>query len=143
MMNTTVDRKLPRLFRSVFAVLAPLAGVIAVTIATDQVFHSLGVYPPWGQPMPEPGDNLLALSYRIPFAVLSGYASARLAPRAPTSHVVALGLLTIGLTLGGTAAAEAKMGDLGPDWFWIALAATALPCTLLGARLAPTVRRGR
>jgi uncharacterized membrane protein YfcA len=133
---TIAGRRVPVALRSACAVLAALIGVAVVTTATDQLFHELQVFPPWGQPMHEAGDNLLALSYRILFGVLGGYLAARLAPRAPLAHAAALGLVSIVLTAAGTAAVKASMGDVGPDWYPIALAITALPCTLLGARLA-------
>jgi len=40
-----------RLGRSAVALLAGLVTVIALSLATDQLLHMLGVYPPWGEPM--------------------------------------------------------------------------------------------
>ena len=51
--------------RSIVAVVAGFLAVVALSLATDQLFHVLEVYPPWGQPMNDTGDNLLALSYRV------------------------------------------------------------------------------
>lgn len=134
--STIPNRRLPTPIASVLAVLGALIGLAVVTTLTDQLFHVLQVYPPWGQPMHDAGDNLLALTYRVLYGIVGGYAAARLAPRAPISHAVALGLLGVLLTVAGTAAAKASVGDLGPDWYPIALAVTALPCSLLGGRLA-------
>src|SRR5690606_23068168 len=55
--------------RSVGVVALAFFGNAIVTTITDQIFHVLDVYPPWGQPMHEPSLNALALSYRIVFAV--------------------------------------------------------------------------
>jgi hypothetical protein len=119
--------------RSVAAVfLGALAGA-ALSLGTDQVLHVLEVYPPWGQPMREPGLNLLALSYRLVYGVVGGWVIARLAPYAPMGHALAGGILgTVASAAGGVVATRM---DLGPAWFPIALAVTALPCTWLGAVL--------
>ena len=66
--------------RSVFAVVAAIVANAVLALGTDQVFHTLGVYPPWGQPMHDASLNLLALSYRIVFGVAAGYLVAKLAP---------------------------------------------------------------
>jgi hypothetical protein len=79
------------------------------------------------------GLNLLALSYRIVYTVLGGFITARLAPRAPMRHVMVLAL--IGLAAGIAGAIVATTQDLGPNWYPIAIAATAYPCTWLGGWL--------
>jgi hypothetical protein len=117
--------------RSVVAVMAGFVAVAGLSLATDQLFHVLEVYPPWGQPMYGTGLYLLALSYRIVYTVLGGFITARLAPRAPMRHVMVLGL--IGLAAGTAGAIVAiTRGDLGPNWYPIAIAVTAYPCTWLG-----------
>jgi hypothetical protein len=109
-----------RIWQSIGAILAALVANVVLSLAVDQFLHMVEVYPPWGVPMEETGDNLLALSYRIVFGVLSGYIAARLAPRAP-------------LSLLGLAAAM-QMG-LGPIWYPAALVIVALPCAWLGGKL--------
>jgi hypothetical protein len=122
-----------RLLRSTAAVLAGFVAVAVLSLGTDQVLHVLGVYPPWGQPMFEPGLNLLALSYRIVYTVLGGYVTARLAPHSPMRHVWVLA--GIGSLIGLAAAVATIPIHLGPAWYPIALALTALPCTWLGGAL--------
>jgi hypothetical protein len=123
--------------RSIVAVFAGFVAVAGLSLATDQLFHVLEVYPPWGQPMYETGLNALALSYRIAYTVLGGFITARLAPRAPMRHVTILAL--IGLVAGTAGAIVAiTQADLGPNWYPIALAATAYPCTWFGGRLGVT-----
>jgi hypothetical protein len=120
--------------RSVVAVVAGFFAVAGLSLATDQLFHVLDVYPPWGQPMFETGLNLLALSYRIVYTVVGGFITARLAPGEPMRHVMILGL--IGLAAGTAGAIVAiTQADLGPNWYPIAIAVTAYPCTWLGGRL--------
>jgi hypothetical protein len=123
--------------RSIVAVVAGFFAVAGLSLATDQVLHVLEVYPPWGQPMHETGLNLLALSYRIVYAVLGGFITARLAPRAAMRHVMILAL--IGLAAGTAGAIVAiTLADLGPRWYPIALAVTSYPCTWFGGRLGVT-----
>jgi hypothetical protein len=104
--------------------------VVVLSLGTDQVLHVLQVYPPWGQPMTDPGLNLLALSYRIVYTVIGSYITARLAPHSPMRHVWVLG--TIGLVVAVAGAIATIPMHLGPSWFPIALAVTALPCAWLG-----------
>jgi hypothetical protein len=119
--------------RSVVAVLAGIVLGAALSLGTDEILHLLKVYPPWGQPMPAPGENALALSYRIVYTVLSGYLTAALAPRNPLRHAVILGL--IGLVICTLAVIATLPLHLGPSWYPIILAVTALPCMWLGGIL--------
>ncbi len=118
------------LLRSAAAVFLGLVVIFVLSLATDQLLHKLEVYPPWGQPMYETGDNLLALSYRLVYAVVGCYIAALLAPRNPMAHALALGSIGIVLSLAG-AIVSIKM-DMGPAWYPIALVITALPCAWLG-----------
>ena len=129
-----------RRLRSTGAILAGFLTTAVLSLATDQLFHVLDVYPPWGQPMHEPALNAFALGYRILYSVLGGYITARLAPHSPVRHAVILGIIGFVVATGG-AIGTITQYDLGPDWYPIALALTALPCTWLGGRLYE--RRGR
>ena len=132
-MTTNASEPPRNLGRSTGAVLLGFVSVVVLSLATDQVFHWLDIYPPWGEPMRDPGDNLLALLYRCVYAVLGSYIAARLAPRNPMRHAVVLGL--IGLVVGTAGAVATIPMDLGPAWYPIALAVTALPCGWLGGLL--------
>jgi hypothetical protein len=120
--------------RSIVAVLAGFFSVAGLSLGTDQLLHTLDIYPPWGEPMYDTGLNALALSYRLVYTVLGGFITARLAPSSVMRHVNVLGL--IGL-LAGTAGAVTAIiaADLGPNWYPIAIAVTAYPLTWLGGRL--------
>lgn len=122
-----------RLWRSTAAVLLGFVAVVALSLGTDQVLHVLDVYPPWGQPMNDTSDNLLALAYRIDYAVVGSYVAARFAPRYPMRHALALGVAGFALSLCGAIAAIPM--NLGPSWYPIALVLTALPCAWLGGVL--------
>ncbi|MGH9778641.1 MAG: hypothetical protein ACRD5I_09540 [Candidatus Acidiferrales bacterium] len=123
----------PRLGRSIGAVLAGFFAIAVLSLGTDQVFHTLQVYPPWDQPMRDSGLLLLALAYRIVYAVAGCYLAARLAPRNPMRHALVLG--AIGLVLSTAGAVATIPMDLGPAWYPIALVLTALPCAWLGGAL--------
>ena len=130
---TLPDPQPRRLGRSTGAVLFGFLAVVVLSLCTDELLHVLRVYPPWGQPMPAPGDNLLALSYRIVYGVLGGHIAARFAPRNPMRHAVVLGI--VGLVVSTAGAIATIPMHLGPAWYPIALAVTALPCSWLGGLL--------
>ena len=128
-----------RIGRSALAVFAGLFTVVALSTATDAVFHALKVYPTHGEAMHDPGLNALALSYRLVFTVLGGLVCARLAPSRPLRHAFILGV--IGTAIGTAAVVATWNMGLGPRWYPIALAATGLPLTWLGGYL--RVRSGK
>ena len=129
---TTTARRRP-LGRSILAVFLGFITVVVLSLGTDEVFHLLRIYPPWNQPMNDPGLNLLALSYRIIYTILGSYITARLAPSSPMLHAWVLGV--IGFVIGTAGAIATIPMNLGPAWYPIAIAATALPCAWLGGRL--------
>lgn len=120
-----------RLARSTAAVAVGFIAVAALSLGVDEVLHVLGVYPQWKEPMYQPGLNLLALSYRMLFAVVGGYITARLAPHAPMRHVWILAIIGLVVSTAGAIAAI-TMANLGPNWYPIALAVSAVPTTWLG-----------
>jgi len=122
-----------RLWHSTGAVSLGFVAVFVLSLGTDQVLHVLEVYPPWGQPMFDTGLLLLALTYRIAYAVAGSYIAARFAPRNPMRHALALGAVGLAMSLAG-AIATIPM-ELGPSWYPVALVLTALPCAWLGGVL--------
>jgi hypothetical protein len=137
MISTYTKASRPRkgLARSVFAVLTGLVLNAALSLGADQVFHELAVYPPWGEPMRQTSDNVLALSYRIIFALLASYAAGRLAPFAPLKHALVLGGIALVLSAIG-AYVGVVMVDLGPAWYPLSLVVISLPCAWFGGVLA-------
>ena len=69
-----------RLGRSIAAIFLGFLAVVVLSLGADEVLHILRVYPPWGEPMYQPGLNLLALSYRAVFTLVGGYLTSLLAP---------------------------------------------------------------
>ena len=107
---------------------------MGLSLGADEVLHLLKVYPPWGEPMYQPGLNLLALSYRAVFTIVGGYLTARTAPHSPMRHVL-IGA-GIGLVIGvAGVVAAASIGGLGPLWYPVAVAVTGPPCTVLGGTI--------
>ena len=116
------------ILRSAGAVFAGLVTIFVLSLATDQIFHSLGIYPAWGQPMRDTSLLLLALGYRFIYDVFGCWLTARLAPKAPMGHALALGALGTLLSILGAI----EMWDFGPNWYPVVLAASALPSAWLG-----------
>jgi hypothetical protein len=131
---TFADAHPRNIWRSTLAVIAGFVAIFVLSLGTDQIFHSLGVYPPWGEPMRATSLNLLALAYRLVYDTFGCYLTARLAPRNPMRHALALG--GIGFVLSSLGAVGGIMQDLGPAWYPILLALSSLPSAWLGGVLA-------
>jgi hypothetical protein len=121
------------LWKSTGAILLGFVVVFALSLGTDQIFHSLGIYPPWGEVMQGTGLFVLALGYRLVYQILGGYLVARFAPRNPTRHVWVFAFIGLGLSILGAIANA--VGSLGPNWYPIALAVSALPSAWVGGLL--------
>ena len=119
--------------RSAAAVLLGFVTVVVLSLGTDQPLHVLKVYPPWGEPMHDPGLNLLALAYRCVYGVVGSYIMARLAPHSPIDHVWIRAAIGFILSLAGAIATIPL--NLGPAWYPIALAVSALPTAWIGGTL--------
>jgi glycerol uptake facilitator-like aquaporin len=126
------------LLQSVGAIVSGFVVVFVLSLGVDQLLHVMQVYPPLGQPMWDHRLNALALSYRLVIGVLGSYVTARLAPYAPMRHAM-IGA-AIGFVLSTLGAIAAIRMQLGPAWYPIALAASALPTGWLGGRLGAKMR---
>jgi hypothetical protein len=120
--------------RSTGAIVLGLVTVIVLSLGTDQLLHMLNVYPPWGEPMYDPWLNLLALTYRVGFAILGSYIAAAYAPHSPMRHAMTVGFIGLVLSAAGAVAAT-RMADLGPLWYPVALVITAIPSAWAGGAL--------
>jgi hypothetical protein len=118
--------------RSIWAVVAGVLFIIAVTTLVDIALHAAGVFPPMGQPMDDT-LALLATSYRIVIGVAGAWLTARLAPGKPMKHAMILGSVGVVLGLSGVVATW-NLG-LGPRWYAIALVVLAMPQSWLGGRI--------
>jgi hypothetical protein len=132
--TTTTSPRPRRLGRSIGAVLAGLLVIVILSTATDSVLHATGVFPPYGEPMAG-ALFVLALAYRIVYAVAGSYVTARLAPDRPMQHALLLGVIGVVLSTAGTVATWGRGPEFGPKWYALAVIAIALPCAWAGARL--------
>jgi len=125
----------PNWLKSAGALLLGFIVIVGLSLGTDQVLHSLGVYPPWGVPMTGTPLLLLALAYRSAYCVLGCYLAARFAPRHPMQHALTLG--GVGFILSGLGAIGAATSDvdLGPLWYPVALTLTTPFFAWLGGYL--------
>ena len=130
---TTADILSRPILRSVGAIVAALLANVVLSGVVDEIFHLLGVFPPWGQVSYATLPFALAFSYRVIFGILSGYIAARLAPLAPMRHASILGV--VGIVLSTAGAIASIVGNLGPAWYAILLVAVALPSARFGGRL--------
>jgi hypothetical protein len=131
--SATLDTRPGNRWKSVGAVALGFVVVFVLSMGTDQIFHALGVYPPWGQVMEGTSLYLLALGYRVVYQILGCYLTARFAPRNPMKHAWIVGY--IGLGLGTIGAIASIAGAMGPAWYPIVLALSALPCAWIGGKL--------
>ena len=119
-----------RWLRYTGAFVAGFATVAILSMATDAVLHSTGIFPSDGS-VGSDANLALALAYRTAFTVLGGYVTAWLAPANKLRLAIILGLVgTIAATAGALA-----MWNVGHNWYAVALAALALPSTTLGGWL--------
>ncbi len=124
----------PRWYRSVAAVLAGLILNVVLSSATDLLLVAVGVFPPlrdFGHPASFSDSLLLlALLYRTAYGVLGCYLTAKLAPRRPMTH--SLALASIGFVIGVVGAVATW--ETWTSWYSLAIIAVTLPSGWLGAR---------
>jgi hypothetical protein len=120
--------------KSVFAIVAAILAVFALSLGLDEILHVAGVYPAWGVRMSDP-LFALATAYRLVFNVAGGFIAAKLAPANPMKHVWILAWIGLGLSALGIVGSLARP-DIGPFWYPVILFLSAVPCTWLGGKIA-------
>lgn len=122
------------ILRSVLAFLVGAAAIVVLSLATDMALETLHLTPPQSDPGAfTPPMLLAATAYRSLYAVIGSAIAARLAPKAPMAHALALGALGAALNIAGAWV----NWSYGNHWYPIALVVTALPCAWLGGKLVP------
>jgi len=122
--------------RSIGAIFAGFAFVLIVTLATDQLLHVTGVFPPWGASMAGyDAALLLATAYRIVYGIAGSYVTARLAPDRPMQHALLGGFIGLALSIVGAAVTWNGGPAFGPHWYPLALIVTALTTAWAGGKL--------
>ena len=120
--------------RSIGAVLTGIVAGIMITLSTDVLLHATGVFPPWGQLVPD-GPLLLATAYRAVYGAIGSYIAARLAPNRPMQHALAGGVVGLGVSILGAVVTWNRGPAFGPHWYPLALVAIAMPCAWVGGRI--------
>ncbi|HEX4860985.1 MAG TPA: hypothetical protein VFV07_07090 [Rhizomicrobium sp.] len=128
------------ILRSILAVVAGLVTVGLLSTISDQAMVHLHYFPPLDQYNAFSTEMLVvATLYRCAEAVLAGAITAWLAPARPMLHALILGAIGTAVALAGAI----LTWRLGTHWYPIALTVSAVPCTLLGGRLAGAGRGSR
>lgn len=119
--------------KSIWSVVAGFLTVVALSVGTDYVLETLGVFPPQSEPAAyTAGLLMVALIYRCVYTIAGGYVTAWIAPNRSMRHAIVLGF--VGIVAGTIGVVVAW--ELSPQhWYPIALVVTALPCTWLGGRM--------
>ncbi len=125
---------LPRMGRSIGAVLAGFVVVVILSLGTDGLLHAIGIFPKLGQRMDD-ALLLLATAYRTIYGVAGSYITARLAPNRPMKHALAGGVVGLVLSTAGAVATWKKGPAFGPHWYPLTLIALAMPTAWVGGRL--------
>jgi hypothetical protein len=121
--------------QSIGAVLTGIAAGVVLSLGTDSALRAAGIFSPLGQ-QPPISDSLflLATAYRIVYGTVGSYIIARLAPDRPMLHALIGGVLGLAVSTIGAVATWNHQPPLGPHWYSLALAVTALPCAWLGGQ---------
>lgn len=121
--------------RSFGAVLAGFLLIVALSVGTDTICESTGIFPTFKEQYEHNvfplSMLLLATAYRIVFSIAGCYLAARLAPSRPMFHAVMLGVLGIVVSTLGLVV----MWGHGPAWYPITLILVSLPCAWVGGRI--------
>jgi hypothetical protein len=120
--------------KSIVAIVSGFFSIVALSMGTDLLMHSAGIFPRLGGSM----SNrlfLLATAYRIVISVFGCYVAVRLAPNRPMKHALWLGVIGVLFAAMGVAASWSHP-ELGPHWYPVALLVVAIPCAWLGGVVA-------
>lgn len=129
-----------KIFISIGAILAGFITVFILSVGTDLLLETLGVFPPQTNPAAYTSWMLaFALIYRSIYSVSGFYLAAMLAPDKPMRHAIILGIIGVAFaTLGAIA-----NWDKGANWYPILLVLVTLPCAWLGGTLVESKRAGK
>ena len=117
--------------KSIGTVVAGFLTVVVLSVLTDFILESLGIFPPIGHGIFITWMLMLALVYRSVYTILGGYVTARFSPEPTTRNVIILGIIG---TVAGIAGVIVGW-NLSQHWYPIALAITAFPLTWFGGKL--------
>jgi hypothetical protein len=117
--------------RIVLAILVATLINFVLAGAIDEVLHRTGVYPPWGQPYFDAPLWCLALSYRFIITIFAAYVTAAIAKDGAKRALLISGIMGTLLWASGTY----FMRGMGPVWYGVVGAVTAIPLVLIGGKI--------
>lgn len=118
------------ILKSIGAIVAGFLLVVILSMLTDFVLEKKSL-------MQQPFNQnpswfiVLVIFYRSLFATMGAYLTAKLAPSRPMRLAMIGGAIGFIISIAGAIV----MWDNPPHWYGISVAATALPCAWLGARI--------
>lgn len=116
--------------KSIRAVFGGFIVIVVLSVGTDAVLKAAGILP-YDHLFVSSKLIVFVIFYRAFYSLIGCYIAAKLAPRDPIKHALALGGL--GVLVGSIGAIVA--GHLGPVWYAWILVVIALPVAWLGGRL--------
>lgn len=120
--------------KSIVAVILGFLTVGVLSIATDMILESVGVFPSQAHPqLYASWMLLLALFYRTFFTITGGFLTAKLSPSKPIRHAVILGAIGVVFATLGAAANWDK--SVGAQWYPLLLILVSIPATWLGGKI--------
>lgn len=114
--------------KSIYSILAGFFTGAILSIATDILFESTGLFTPPDQGFFVPWMLWTALFYRTVYITTGSYVTARLAPAHPIRHSMILGAIGLSLTILGSIV----MWEKAAPWYTISLILVTLPFTWIG-----------
>ncbi len=116
------------MIKSIWAILAGMLVNVILSLTTDTILETLGIFTPPSQGFFTTWMIVTAFAYRLVYTYLGGFTTAKLAPNRPMKHVIILGSIGTALSIVGIFVAW----DLSQHWYPIALAVAAFPVTWWG-----------
>lgn len=123
--------------RLILSILAGFLTAAVLSSGVDHVFHTTGIYPPYGEPNLDDGLMFIAFAYRAVFSILGAYVTALIAKTQARKAVLIVGIVGSVLWLIGGIA----MWEHAPAWYNIAGVITGVPFSLIALKLYETRTR--
>lgn len=123
-----------KIFRSIGVIVLGIVIGAVLSVATDAILESTGVFPSFAEQQANGSPTWLLLwatLYRTIYTFIGCYIAARLAPGNPMRHAMILGVLGFIANIAGGIA----MWHLGQHWYPIALAILSLGAGWVGGML--------
>lgn len=120
--------------KNVWAVLAGIITIVVLSILTDMILESIGIFPSPSEGLFVTWMLVVALLYRTVYAVIGGYVTAKLSPDNPTRHVLILNI--IGIIMGTLGVIGGW--NLSQHWYPILLVITSAIAVWYGGKLRDT-----